>query len=33
MKTALWIASGLAVAWLAYSLGPDMRRYWKIHSM
>jgi len=33
MKKAMWVVSGLVIGLAAYSLAPDMWRYWKIHSM
>lgn len=33
MKTALWLVTGVAVAFLAYSLAPDLVRYMKIRNM
>jgi hypothetical protein len=33
MKRAIWIISGLVIGYAAYSMAPDMYRYWRIHSM
>lgn len=33
MKTILWSAAAIAMIGIAYSLGPDIRRYIKIKSM
>lgn len=33
MKTVVYLALGIAIAGIAYSLGPDVRRYLKIKSM
>lgn len=33
MKKAFWVISGLVIGWTAYSMAPDMWRYFKIHSM
>jgi hypothetical protein len=33
MKKAIWILSGLVIGYAAYSLMPDMYRYWKISTM
>jgi hypothetical protein len=33
MKTAVYLILGVAVAGIAYSLGPDIKRYLKIKSM
>lgn len=33
MKTAVYLILGVAVASIAYSLGPDIKRYLKIKSM
>lgn len=33
MKTAVYLILGIAVAGIAYSLGPDIKRYLKIKSM
>jgi hypothetical protein len=33
MKTAALIFSGFILAWAAYSLGPDLRRYARMRAM
>jgi hypothetical protein len=33
MKTAIWILTGVAVAFVAYSIAPDLVRYMKMRSM
>jgi hypothetical protein len=33
MKTAALIFSGLVLAWAAYTLGPDLRRYARMRAM
>jgi hypothetical protein len=33
MKKAALLVSGLFLAWAAYSLAPDIRRYLRIRSM
>jgi hypothetical protein len=33
MKKTLLFTSAIFVGWAAYSIAPDMWRYWKLHSM
>ena len=33
MRKAVWLVTGLAIAWAAYSLAPDFRRYMRIRAM
>ena len=33
MKRLPWVLSALFVAWMAYSIGPDVRRYLRIRAM
>ena len=33
MRKAMWVFSGVVIAYAAYSLAPDMWRYWKMHTM
>lgn len=33
MKITLWLVTGVAVAFLTYSLAPDLVRYMKIRNM
>jgi len=33
MRKAMWLLSAVVIGWTAYSLAPDMYRYWKLHNM
>lgn len=33
MKALIWIATGIAVTAMAWTIAPDLRRYLKIQSM
>lgn len=33
MKAAAWIMSAILLSWAAYSVAPDLRRYFKISTM
>lgn len=33
MKTTFWLVTGVAVAFLAYTLAPDLVRYMKMRNM
>jgi hypothetical protein len=33
MKRAVWLVSGLLLAWAAYSVAPDVVRYAKMRAM
>jgi len=33
MKRLPWVVSALVFAWMAYSVGPDLRRYLKMRAM
>jgi hypothetical protein len=33
MKALMWVVAGIAVTAMAWTMAPDLRRYFKIHTM